>query len=71
MTWPRGAFAGFPDGAVAFLAELVRNNQRAWFEDHLGANDAEMVVPDRRFVHDIGEAPGEAAPGASAEQRIG
>jgi len=45
MTKGRPAFAGIPQSAVEFLAELGRNNAKPWFEEHKKEYRALVVEP--------------------------
>jgi uncharacterized protein (TIGR02453 family) len=61
------AFEGFPAEALVFLADLGRNNDRAWFQEHRDEYDRLLLEPARDFV----EAIGERLPEAQADPRVG
>ncbi len=43
-------FTGFPKDALAFLAELEANNDRAWFEQHKPRYERSVKAPALAFV---------------------
>jgi uncharacterized protein (TIGR02453 family) len=49
------AFGGFPREGLAFLADLARNNERAWFHAHRDEYDMYVLEPARDLVEAIGE----------------
>jgi len=49
-------FAGFSESTFQFLAELARNNERAWFEAHRADCDSAIVEPAKSLVEAL--APG-------------
>ena len=49
-------FAGFPQGAQQFLAELAENNDRTWFAENRDRYERNLLGPERDFVDAIGAA---------------
>ena len=47
-------FSGFPESTVRFLAELSRNNDRAWFEAHREDCESAVIEPAKGFVEALG-----------------
>jgi uncharacterized protein (TIGR02453 family) len=64
-------FTGFPEQAVKYLADLARNNDRAWFDSHKKIYEASIVAPALRFAEAMGVALSSFAPSVAAEPRIG
>lgn len=64
-------FTGFPEQAVKYLADLARNNDRAWFDSHKEIYEASIVAPALRFAEAMGAALSSFAPSVAAEPRIG
>jgi uncharacterized protein (TIGR02453 family) len=48
------AFSGFPESTIQFLAELSRNNERTWFEEHREACERLVIEPAKAFVEALG-----------------
>ncbi|MEO0387203.1 MAG: DUF2461 domain-containing protein [Pseudomonadota bacterium] len=44
------SFDSFSPGALRFLADLSENNEKAWFEAHRAAYEAEIKGPSRAFA---------------------
>ncbi|HEV8686660.1 MAG TPA: DUF2461 domain-containing protein [Gaiellaceae bacterium] len=65
------AFAGFPREGLAFLADLARNNERAWFHAHREEYDAYVLEPARDLVEALGEELARFAPDVHAEPTVG
>jgi uncharacterized protein (TIGR02453 family) len=47
-------FSGFPQAGFAFLADLVANNNRAWFETHKQDYQTLLLAPAQAFVVTLG-----------------
>jgi len=56
------AFAGFPGGAMKFLAELARNNERAWFAEHKQRYEELVREPALDFIQAMGQPIADIAP---------
>jgi len=63
-------FTGFPEGAVTFLADLAKNNKKAWFDAHKNDYERYLLWPARAFTEAIGERLTAIAPGIIAEPRV-
>ena len=48
-----GVAGGFGSGAITFLRALARHNDRAWFEAHRAAYEAEVRDPMRALVEEM------------------
>src|SRR4051812_9726013 len=57
------AFAGFPETGLAFLRELAQHNDRAWFEDHRGPWDGEIVPAMLAWLEDLRARLADVMPG--------
>lgn len=66
-----GLFKGFPGEAFAFLSDLSRNNNRAWFDANRDVYDTAVVAPALAFVESLGAALQGFAPSVKPEPRIG
>jgi uncharacterized protein (TIGR02453 family) len=55
-------FPGFPAAAMAFLAELARNNDRAWFAENKARYEALVREPALDFVQAMGQPIADVAP---------
>ena len=55
-------FRGFGRGALTFLRQLKRNNQREWFQSHRDISDEEVLAPLKLFVEEIDVRFGGFAP---------
>jgi len=49
------SFHGFPREGIAFLSEIIRNNDKAWFEAHRESYEHSILAPNRAFVEEMGE----------------
>ncbi len=56
------AFPGFPGDALAFLAELARNNERAWFAENKARYEERVREPALDFIQAMGQPLADAAP---------
>ena len=43
------AFTGFPEAGIAFLRDLVGNNDRVWFAEHREVYKRELEGPGKDF----------------------
>ena len=62
-------FRGFPKDAIAFLAELTKNNDRDWFNRHKGRYEESVLEPARALVRAMGERFSCFAPHVVADDR--
>jgi uncharacterized protein (TIGR02453 family) len=62
-------FSGFPGGALEFLTELDRNNNREWFEAHKGDYRTHLLEPAQAFVAALGERLRPLFPGITYDTR--
>jgi uncharacterized protein (TIGR02453 family) len=51
---PLDGFPGFRPAALAFLRDLAKNQERAWFEANRATYDHEVLSPLRALVADLG-----------------
>jgi uncharacterized protein (TIGR02453 family) len=49
------SFAGFPEAGLQFLADLGRNNDRDWFNDHKQTYTETIVGPALAFIEAVGQ----------------
>jgi uncharacterized protein (TIGR02453 family) len=63
-------FSGFPESTVRFLAELSRNNERAWFEAHRDECESALVEPAKMLVEALGARLRELDPDLRAIPRV-
>jgi uncharacterized protein (TIGR02453 family) len=63
-------FAGFSQNATLFLAELSRNNERAWFEAHRDGCDRFVIEPAKALVEALGVRLRELDPKIQAIPRV-
>src|SRR3954447_22394621 len=72
MTVPTDtAFAGFPREGLEFLAGLVEDNSRAYFDAHRDVYEEALLAPAKAFVAALGEQlHARIAPGLRAEPRV-
>ena len=63
-------FSGFPESTIRFLAELSRNNDRAWFEAHRGECESAVIAPAKAFVEALGPRLRELDPKIQAIPRV-
>ena len=61
--------AYFTDRTFAFLRDLARNNDRAWFEDNRGRYEAEVRGPAIAFIVDFAPRLKEISPQFRADPR--
>ena len=64
------AFSGFPRETARFLADLAKNNEKAWFDAHRGDYDQFYVAPALAFVAAIGPRLQKISPTVAFEPRI-
>jgi uncharacterized protein (TIGR02453 family) len=65
------AFAGFAPQALAFLADLGRNNRRDWFQAHRDEYESLLLEPARDFVEVLGDELRRFAPDVQSDPRVG
>jgi uncharacterized protein (TIGR02453 family) len=63
-------FNGFPEQTVTFLADLAKNNKKAWFDAHKEEFNQFVIDPARAFTEAMGERLTAIAPGIIAEPRV-
>jgi len=63
-------FPGFSQSALRFLAELSRNNERAWFEAHADELESALIEPAKAFVVALGPRLRELDPKIQAIPRL-
>lgn len=63
-------FAGFPEETVTFLANLAKNNKKAWFDAHRNDYERYLLWPARIFTEALGERLTQIVPGIIAEPRV-
>src|SRR4051812_38810038 len=63
-------FTGFPKSAVAFLAQLAANNEKAWFDAHRETYDNDLMEPARAFVSALGPALQKVSKGIRYEPKV-
>lgn len=62
-------FNGFPRETVRFYRELMKHNDRAWFEAHKDTYREKVLAPAVEFVLAMGERLRRIAPGVVADPR--
>ena len=60
------AFSGFTKQTVRFYADLGKNNNKPWFEDHRAVYEAHVLAPARLFVTAMGVRLKTVVPGIVA-----
>ena len=60
----------FPADTIAFLADLARHNDKAWFDAHRARYQAAYVEPARALVESVAPDLREIVPGIRAEPRV-
>jgi uncharacterized protein (TIGR02453 family) len=65
------AFNDFPARGAAFLRELERNNNKAWFDANKARYQEAVAAPALRFAESLGERIRMFSPHIRAEPRIG
>lgn len=63
-------FYGFPEACLDFFEQLRNNNRKQWFDEHREDFEKNVMTPARLFVHDMGNALREIAPGIIADSRM-
>jgi uncharacterized protein (TIGR02453 family) len=63
-------FAGFPKGTAAFLRGLTKNNDKAWFDAHREAYEADYVEPAKNFLAAIGPRLRKISPTVAFEPKV-
>jgi uncharacterized protein (TIGR02453 family) len=66
-----GSFAGFSRELLSFLAELERNNSKAWFDQQRERYERLMLEPAKDFVAAMQPALATISPGLRGDPRIG
>lgn len=64
------AFEGFPKEGLRFLAQLDKNNDRAWFHAHRVGYDEGLLEPGVEFIQAIGPRLRAISPDFHAEPKI-
>ena len=60
------AFSGFSKETVRFYADIRKNNNKPWFEDHRGIFEGHAMAEAKLFVVAVGERLRKIAPGLVA-----
>ncbi|MBN2816168.1 MAG: DUF2461 domain-containing protein [Campylobacterales bacterium] len=63
-------FSGFGKGALAFLKQIQKNNNKEWFEAHKDEYQQLILEPSRTFVVEMGEHLQALVPTINAEPKI-
>ena len=63
-------FAGFPRAALAFLADLAENNDKAWFEANRADYEEHLMAPARACVQALGPRLQAMVPNIHAEPKV-
>jgi uncharacterized protein (TIGR02453 family) len=63
-------FAGFPRECVEFYAQLARNNNKAWFDEHKPDFEKYVMDPARSFVFEMGTLLSAISPKVIADPRV-
>ena len=63
-------FTGFSKKTVKFWRDLVKNNDKAWFEKNRTLYDNEVLAPSREFVLAMGSLLKGMAPQIKADPRV-
>ena len=63
-------FQGFSPQTVDFYVELIRNNDRTWFESNKSRFEKHVLAPARAFVVDMGQRLQDIAPEIHADPRV-
>jgi uncharacterized protein (TIGR02453 family) len=66
-----GSFAGFSRELLSFLAELERNNSKAWFDQQRERYERLMLEPAKDFVGAMQPALATISPDLRGEPRVG
>ncbi len=64
------AFQGFTGDTLQFFAELMANNNKAWFERNRNRYESQVKTPALEFISDMGEALGRIRPNIEAQPRV-
>jgi uncharacterized protein (TIGR02453 family) len=64
-------FKGFSHGLFSFLDDLAENNNKVWFDQHRDRYQAEVLVPVKAFVADIGPTLRILNPELETDPRVG
>ncbi|MBM3502969.1 MAG: DUF2461 domain-containing protein [Alphaproteobacteria bacterium] len=64
------AFPGFPKGAQQFVAGLVKNNDRDWFEAQKESYQRNLLEPAKSFVMSLGATLQRERPRLRAEPKV-
>jgi uncharacterized protein (TIGR02453 family) len=62
-------FTGFPETAIAFFADLAKNNNREWFKEHKEQYKEAIQQPAQAFVLALGESLKLLCPGIEYDLR--
>ena len=63
-------FAGFSPRARRFFADLIRNNNKDWFQEHRQLYEQEVLEPSRALVSALGPRLKKFAPQVNADPRV-
>jgi uncharacterized protein (TIGR02453 family) len=62
-------FEGFPPSALKFLADLKKNNNRDWFNDHKSIYKNDLIEPAKGFIVALGSMLKGLHPGINFDTR--
>ena len=63
-------FTGFPKAALTFFADIAKNNNREWFQEHKGLYREAIQQPAQAFVLALGESLKLLSPGIEYDLRM-
>ena len=63
-------FSGFPAGTATFLQGITEHNDKAWFDAHRDAYEANYVAPANALVTAIGPRLREISPDVAFEPKV-
>ena len=64
------AFDGFPRGALTFLGDLAKHNDRTWFAENRARYDNDLLGPERAFIDTLGDAFASYDPRVHADSAV-
>jgi uncharacterized protein (TIGR02453 family) len=64
------SFTGFPKEAVKFYRDLVKNNDKMWFDERKPDYEEYVLGPARAFVVEMGKRLKKISPGVIADPRV-
>lgn len=64
------AFTGFSKECIKFYKDLLKNNDKAWFEKHKESYEKYVLTPSRDYVVEMGQHLRKISPGIHADPRV-